>query len=572
MKQENNQRLLQLRQEYGLWLKGEIESLRQNAHCDKNSVAWADIRLRLHRLAGAAGTFGFADAGTACGMLERKLDAALASNDAALFDAVAQGLQALPVPMQAELPAESVHDVVPIPESKTRAGQTSDQLTVYIFEEDKALAEQLCQVLTGLDYRIQHFAKRELLEQACERHCPSALVLPLQLVRQDASGNDGVAIGEAVQQRMGTSIPLFLTDVSSDFDLQLRAVRAGVEGFFTLPRDKMRLVEALDNRLRPDRLASLRIMMVDDDETLLSHYRSVLESAGFSVMTLSRPEDVLSAMESFVPDILVLDVQMPQCKGPELAQMVRYHPRWLQVSIVYLSAGGDVDAQLSAMTKAGDDFLVKPIASNVLIASMAACARRSRALAGALARDGLTGLLKHADIKERLAASLAQARRRQLPLCGVMLDIDFFKRVNDTHGHLVGDEVIRALADLLRHRLRETDLIGRYGGEEFLVVLHDTTGAQTVKIIDGLREDFSRLSFEANGESFSCTFSAGVMEADFAHDADSLIKAADRCLYRAKNEGRNRVITDLVWWKKMAEKTAEQDAEKNRLRLKTSDR
>nr|WP_298414973.1 diguanylate cyclase [uncultured Halomonas sp.] len=562
MKQENNQRLLQLRQEYGVWLKGEIASLRENSRCDKNSITWADIRLRLHRLAGAAGTFGFAEVGTACRALERKLDAALASNDAALFDAVALGLQALTAPARDDLPAERIHDVAVIPELKTRAGQRPDQLIVYILEEEKALAEQLCQVLAGVDYRIQHFTKQKLLEQACERYCPSALILPLHLMRQSASekATDGVAIGETIQQRLGTSIPLFLTDVSSDFDLQLRAVRAGVEGFFTLPRDKMRLAEALDNRLRPDRLASLRIMMVDDDEILLDHYQSILENAGFSVMTLSRPDDVLSAMESFVPDILVLDVQMPQCNGPELAQVVRYHPRWLQVSIVYLSAGGDVDAQLSAMTKAGDDFLVKPIASNVLIASMAACARRSRALAGALARDGLTGLLKHADIKERLAVSLAQARRRQLPLCGVMLDIDFFKRVNDTHGHLVGDEVIRALADLLRHRLRETDLIGRYGGEEFLVVLHDTTGAQTVKIIDGLREDFSKLSFEANGTSFSCTFSAGVMEADFVHDADGLIKAADQCLYRAKNEGRNRVVTDHAWWKKAAEETAKQNA------------
>nr|WP_299243835.1 diguanylate cyclase [uncultured Halomonas sp.] len=548
MTQESNQRLLQLRQEYGVWLKGEIESLSENAHCNKDTDAWAGIRLRLHRLAGAAGTFGFANVGTACRTLECLLADALDSGDTTLLEAVAFGLQALPAPVQDEAPIEREHDVAQAPERKAPASQGQGPLCIYILEEEKALAEQLCQVLTGLDYQIQHFATRALLEQACERHCPSALVLPLQLESQDASHDvtDGVTIGETIQQRMGRSIPLFLTGVSSDFALQLRAVRAEVEGFFTLPRDKMRLVEVLDNRLRPDRLASLRIMMVDDDEALLDHYQSILENAGFSVMTLSRPDDVLSAMERFVPDILVLDVQMPQCKGPELAQVVRYHPRWLQVSIVYLSAGGDVDAQLSAMTKAGDDFLVKPIAANVLIASIAACARRARALAGALARDGLTGLLKHADIKERLASSLAQARRRQLPLCGVMLDIDFFKRVNDTHGHLIGDEVIRALADLLRHRLRETDLIGRYGGEEFLVVLHDTTSAQTVKIIDGLREDFSRLSFDANGTSFSCTFSAGVMEADSAHDAEGLIKAADRCLYRAKNEGRNRVVTELT--------------------------
>ncbi|WP_227369119.1 diguanylate cyclase [Halomonas sp. M20] len=556
MRQKSNQRLLQLRQEYGVWLKEEIASLRESAHCDRSSNAWADIRLRLHRLAGAAGTFGFGEVGTACRTLERQLEEALVSRDASSFEAVATSLQALSSPAGIELSptgAEAVQGRGIAAVSHLKPHKLGHHV-VYILEEDKALSQQLCHALSGLDYRIQKFAAQESLEQACEQQCPDALVLPLHLAGASTTDKpadnmaDGVAIGEAIQQRMGTSIPLFLTDVSSDFELQLRAVRAEVEGFFTLPRDKMRLVESLDNRLRPDRLASLRIMMVDDDEALLDHYQSVLENAGFSVMTLARPKEVLSAMERFVPDILVLDVRMPQCKGPELAQMVRYHPRWLQVSIVYLSAGGDVDAQLSAMTKAGDDFLVKPIAANVLVASIAACARRARALAGALARDGLTGLLKHADIKERLASSLAQARRRRLPLCGVMLDIDFFKRVNDTHGHLAGDEVIRVLADLLRHRLRETDLIGRYGGEEFLIVLHDTTSAQTVKIIDGLREDFSKLGFDANGTSFSCTFSAGVMEADSVHDTDGLIKAADRCLYQAKNEGRNRVVTDLACW------------------------
>lgn len=550
-----------------MWLKGELESLREKAYGDKDKNAWADIRLRLHRLAGAAGTFGFGEMGAACRILECQLEEALLSRGATSFEVVVEGLQALPDPARVESLSVGIEQKTAATlEPKAPPSYIPDHRLVYLLEAEKALAQQLCHTLSGLDYRIQHFTELEALEQACDRQCPGALVLPLHSARQQTL--DGVAIGEAIQQRMGTSIPLFMTGTSADFELHLRAVRAGVEGFFALPQDKMRLAEALDTQLRPDRLASLRIMMVDDDESLLSHYRLILEEVGFSAMTLSRPEDVLSAMELFVPDILVLDVQMPRCSGLELAQVVRYHPRWLQVPIVYLSAGGDVSAQIAAMTRAGDDFLVKPIASDVLIVSMTVCARRARALAGALARDGLMGLLKHANIKERLVASLAQARRRQLPLCGVMLGIDFFKRVNDTHGHLIGDEVIRALADLLRHGLRETDLIGRYGGEESLVVLHDTTGAQTVKIIDKLREDFSKLSFNADGNTFSRTFSAGVMEADFVHNADGLIKAADQCLYRAKNEGRNRVVTDLTWW----EKLAKQDDGKRRLRLKVSDR
>merc|ERR1712078_194254 len=104
-------------------------------------------------------------------------------------------------------------------------------------------------------------------------------------------------------------------------------------------------------------------------------------------------------------------------------------------------------------------------------------------------------------IKERMATALSQARRRREPIAVVMLDIDRFKRVNDTYGHLVGDEVIRMLANLLRQRLRTTDLIGRYGGEEFVVALPGCGATKAVEIIDELRESFAQFQFSAGGDS-----------------------------------------------------------------------
>jgi diguanylate cyclase (GGDEF)-like protein len=245
-------------------------------------------------------------------------------------------------------------------------------------------------------------------------------------------------------------------------------------------------------------------------------------------------------MARFNPEVLLLDVNMPGCSGPELAQMVRFNDDWLRVPIIYLSAETDIARQMSALIKAGDDFITKPISDNSLITTVFARAQRARLLSNALSRDSLTGLLKHADIKEQVAIEQERALRSGKAASVVMLDIDHFKQVNDSHGHAVGDSVIRALANLLRQRLRRIDSLGRYGGEEFLAVLPDCSGEQAVRIVDEIRQQFSAIRFAGEHDEFSVTLSAGIACAQ-GQSPDQLMEQADRALYLAKHSGRNQV-------------------------------
>ncbi|MBZ9559963.1 MULTISPECIES: diguanylate cyclase [unclassified Modicisalibacter] len=542
---EAQKKLARMRREYAYWLGNELNDLADQVHHQSNPVvdgaAWRPVCERLHRLAGSAGTFGFEAVGEACRLLERRLERLLESPSSADASAFLRELQDL------RREAESLQPTRPLRALETirlgRSGVVTDheRPLIYVLEDDEKAGQHLCQMLESFHYRAQLFTDGDDLERACDRQRPDTLILELHLENQ--GGASGLAIAETIQSRLEAPLPLFVTSESQDFDIQLRAVRAGVVGFISQPLEPIRLADMLETQLRQHRMPPPRVLMVDDDETMLAYHRLVLEEVGFMVMTLGDPAQTLDALDSFAPDVLVLDVRMPRCSGPELAQIVRFHRRWLQVPIVYLSASDDADAQLEAMTKAGDDFMAKPIAPEALVAAVTSRARRSRTLAVALTRDGLTGLLKHADVKERLMSAMAQSRRRQASLCAVMLDIDHFKRVNDSHGHLVGDEVIRALANLLRRRLRESDLIGRYGGEEFLLVLNDCAESQAAEILDELREAFSALTFSADGERFACTFSAGVTEMRDDHDVGSLINEADQNLYRAKSAGRNRVMS-----------------------------
>jgi diguanylate cyclase (GGDEF)-like protein len=212
------------------------------------------------------------------------------------------------------------------------------------------------------------------------------------------------------------------------------------------------------------------------------------------------------------------------------------------VPIVYLSAETDNNRQMNALIKAGDDFLTKPISDNALIAAVFSRAQRARLLSNALSRDSLTGLLKHGDIKEQVGIELERAQRSGKPASVAMLDIDFFKKVNDSYGHAAGDNVIRALANLLRQRLRRVDSLGRYGGEEFLVVLPDCPAEQARRILDEIRQRFAELHFIAGEQQFSVTLSAGIASTrDDSAQANDLLERADRALYAAKHGGRNQV-------------------------------
>jgi diguanylate cyclase (GGDEF)-like protein len=173
--------------------------------------------------------------------------------------------------------------------------------------------------------------------------------------------------------------------------------------------------------------------------------------------------------------------------------------------------------------------------------SLSARVERYRALRGLILRDGLTGLYNHSATKEHLVREVARSKRDGTPLALAMVDIDFFKKVNDTYGHPVGDQVIRAISRLLQQRLRHGDVVGRYGGEEFAVILPATSVAAAQQVLDEIRKVFQKIRHKADDREFSATFSAGVAELADAGEAGALFRIADVALYHAKQAGRNRV-------------------------------
>jgi diguanylate cyclase (GGDEF)-like protein len=203
---------------------------------------------------------------------------------------------------------------------------------------------------------------------------------------------------------------------------------------------------------------------------------------------------------------------MPQCTGPELAQVIRMHDDWMHVPIVYVSGAAAGADQLLATRNAGEAFVPKPVDPRELVATVRANGRHARQIAEAVSRDGLTGVLKRSFIQEYLVATLERAQRSGSTTSVAMIDIDHFKSVNDTHGHPVGDLVIRTLAAALRQRLRASDGLGRVGGEEFLAVLPDCNAEEAKLLLGAALQRFREIAYDSPTGDFHCSFSAGIAE------------------------------------------------------------
>lgn len=531
------QQLALLQQQYVQRLAAELPILHSKLLELSEPVApWrelvAELVLKFHTLAGSAGTFGLAETGVQAKKLELLFKNLLAQQAVPSLELQQQALGYF----QAMRAAANLSPVVTVQGATTERNEHAQTL-IYLLEDDVDAASHVCLTLATFGYQVQWFAQTQALAAALAECEPDALIIDIELQHE---ASDGLQFVQQLQQKRDKPLPLFVVTQHTDFEHYLSAVRAGALGYFNKPLNAAAL-EARLQRLFSERYRdAFRVLIVDDDVMLAQHYALVLQSAGLRAEIISEPADIFIGLNQFHPDVILLDVNMPGCTGPELAQLVRLQDEWLGVPIIYLSSETDSERQLAVLIKAGDDFLTKPISDNALVVAIFARAQRARQLADVMTRDSLTGLLQHAHIKERLQVELDRTVRSEQTVSVVMLDIDHFKKVNDKYGHLVGDQVITSLANLLRQQLRKTDMIGRYGGEEFLLVLPDCPIEKAFAVVDQLRQAFARFPFVTENSSFHCTFSAGISDGSKGELVDQVIDQADQALYISKANGRNK--------------------------------
>jgi len=290
-------------------------------------------------------------------------------------------------------------------------------------------------------------------------------------------------------------------------------------------------------------LSKFNVLLVEDNDDKRQLLKFALETAGYNVVVASDGIEGLQAVESHQPDLIVTDVTMPRMDGYEMVRRIRANPstRFIPVIIQTALRGETQDVRLGAEVGALG-YITDPTDLDLLLA-------RARTLLDfknyldtceeAAFTDHLTGLANRRRFERQLEREVARTRRYGRPFCLLMLDIDHFKRVNDTHGHEAGDGVLRRLANTLQAGTRGIDMAARIGGEEFAVLLTETDFARGVEVAERLRAAIRETQIPAVG---NVTVSVGLAEFNAATpDARSLFAAADSALYEAKRAGRDRI-------------------------------
>jgi two-component system, cell cycle response regulator len=289
----------------------------------------------------------------------------------------------------------------------------------------------------------------------------------------------------------------------------------------------------------------MKILVVDDDETILEIVERYLSRAGYTIKTAINGKSALEEVFKFSPDMVILDIILPDIDGTDLLKIIRQRPGGNILPIMFLTAKDTLDDRIQGLSIGGDDYITKPFYPEELLARVGALIARTTLLKELAVRDGLTGTYNHRYFYEKLSEEITRWKRYNRKFTLVIIDLDFFKSVNDTYGHVVGDLVLRETADFLKARLRNVDVVARYGGEEFGIILPETDLKDAHLVLRRIYERLNAWKIRVPGieEPLQITFSAGLATCpDDGDDEKTLVAHADKALYYAKESGRNQFI------------------------------
>ncbi|MGE7878640.1 diguanylate cyclase [Peribacillus muralis] len=284
------------------------------------------------------------------------------------------------------------------------------------------------------------------------------------------------------------------------------------------------------------------IQIIDDDISMLILLKDILEEQGWMVITNADPVKATNQYFEMQPDCLILDIQLPAKDGFQILHDIHLHNEKYFIPKIMISIQNDKHTRIKAFKMGADDFIGKPIDIDEFIVKMERHIQRKRIFDQSVLIDELTQVYNRRFLEDTLPRHFNDYKRSGKSFTISIIDIDHFKRVNDQYGHAVGDYVLAEFAQFIKSNIRSSDLICRFGGEEFVLIFPDTSNEQAKHKLTRLIKDFSTKEFIHEGQAFSITFSAGVFTVENEHvTPKEALEEADTSLYEAKRTGRAKV-------------------------------
>ncbi|MGH2839544.1 MAG: diguanylate cyclase [Solirubrobacteraceae bacterium] len=515
---ELRRRIATLHEAVAALLVGDLdEDLRQSAEC------------AAHKLAGSLGMFGFPRGSE----LARELELTLASpqrpadTDAARLASLVQALDA---ELERPPPGSAAYDDAPAP----------DNPALLLVSPDEQLLERLSAEAVARNLRPRSASTAAAALRSAAAQPPDVAVLDVSFGRDRADGL------ELLAQLAGRepSVPVLVLTASDAIVDRVEVAKRGGRGFISRSGPASQVIDAVSEQIERHRAGDLKVLAVDDDPTISAGLRALLAPSGITVSTLNDPLRFWDALEEVGPDLVILDLDMPNLNGIDLCRAVRADARFGQLPVLFLTAHSDADHVQRIFEAGADDYVSKPIVGPELVTRVFNRWGRVRRYRDLAEKDGLTGVASRRRANEALEDLIEMGARLGQPTSVAMLDLDHFKLLNDRLGHAAGDAALRRIGKILLGAFRGQDVVGRWGGEEFIVGMYATARDDAVQRVAEVLESFRHETFIGrDGRTAQLSFSAGV--AEFPHDGTDLqrlVGVADAALYSAKAAGRARVL------------------------------
>lgn len=486
------------------------------------------FHLKTHSLHGSSFTYGYPQIGQAAAELEAIIKSLLDKPE--LVNQNSEKISEL----LKKLATLSKQEDNTTPEQNA-SEDTQLERSIYVYDDDFKWENDLSEQVATFGYKIQKFDEEEIFIKKLQNKIPAILIINIDLVT--AKLQDTLL---SIIKKFRSSISILFVASSGEFTLRLKSVRLGGEGYFIKPFLIDDLINQIDELLKLKSQIS-RVLIVDDEIEVAKYYATILAQANMKTSYISKSKDIDRALHESNPDLILIDLLMPECDGVELATIIRQQSTYQSVPIIYLSAEQDQLTQLKAMKFGADDFVTKSTPPEYLILKIKNRIIRYKKLRSLLVTDNLTGLYNHSFIVNQLELELKKSIQSHNPLSVVLIDFDRFRTINDTYGHQAGDHVLKSFGLMLTKRLNAKDIIGRYSNDIFLIILPNTSGEAAKTIIDEIRKHFLTLNYSWNQQIFNTTFSAGIASFPEFHTTPELLEAASRAVDISKKSGRNRV-------------------------------
>ncbi len=463
--------------------------------------------------------------------------AALISAEDLAPELVAELPSAMVAPAPAPAPAAA-----PVVAARPAAPSRGGGRRVYVLSDGNPLAAELVRRIEAQGNDLQLLDNVEELREMVRSLTPSLVVVDAPFIDRLEEIGQSVRLA---RPRASGRLALMALAASGDVATRLKAMRAGADSFIALPAAASDVMARIGELLDADESESFRVMIIEDDRAQALFAESILRKAGMETCAVTDPLSALDALEEFSPELILMDLYMPDCDGMELTALIRERERFISTPIVFLSGEHDADKRFDALSAGGDDYLEKPIRPKYLISAVTNRVRRARALNRRVVsvnpRDAVTGLYDRAHVIARVDGMLATAEGTNLG--GLLfVIIDGAQAIRERIGLSAFDALLGQAGTLLSGLVAGTDLAARFGDTSFIVLAPGHGEQALLRFGEDIRSRFELHLFEVSGKSMTLAVSIGV--ATFASGWDgaaSMLNAAERACAIARTGSDRKV-------------------------------